>query len=204
MTPEEQETAAVRNMNRDRRQILASLTRASYPTNFVASIDARAKDSPRSQTGAHKSNRISRWHLPNTDRSYGSRSDCIHISITLIAMVMEFDGAPQVDSQTLKLLSGYLGRTIRPTTYRDSLTLEPLRWAQLRTDLEHPRSGVSAYHLGHIDPGLMPCRHVPTNIEWRTSRSNAIQGDQTLREAKAELLKLIGRYFNLGEITITI
>jgi hypothetical protein len=58
------------------------------------------------------------------------------------------------------------------------------------------------YHIGHQDPTLHP-RHVPANVAWRTSRSNLIQGNMTLRQARIYLLKLIGRYFELGELDIT-
>ena len=43
---------------------------------------------------------------------------------------------------------------------------------------------------------------MPENISWRTMRSNLIQGDMTLRESRTKFVELIGRYFDLGEVTI--
>lgn len=61
--------------------------------------------------------------------------------------------------------------------------------------------GHSSFHIGHEDPTRKP-KHTPDNIGWRTFRSNLIQGNMTLRQARIYFVKLIGRYFELGEITI--
>jgi hypothetical protein len=57
------------------------------------------------------------------------------------------------------------------------------------------------FHIGHDDPTAIP-KHTPTNISLRTLRSNLIQGNMTLTEARTKLVELIGRYFELGEVTI--
>jgi hypothetical protein len=81
------------------------------------------------------------------------------------------------------------------------LLLEQLDYHALRDDNLAPQHGYGVYHIGHQDPTLQP-RHVPENISWRTSRSNLIQGNMTLREARIYILKLIGRYLELGELDI--
>lgn len=82
------------------------------------------------------------------------------------------------------------------------MTLEKLSYPDVVTEVLNPIPGVSAVHIGHRDPQMRP-RHVPSNVEWRTERSNLIQGNLTLREARTKLVELIARYFELGEVTIT-
>ncbi len=39
--------------------------------------------------------------------------------------------------------------------------------------------------------------HTARNTAWRTHRSNLIQGNMTLRQARAEFLMIMGRYFKI-------
>ena len=102
----------------------------------------------------------------------------------------------------MRLERHYLGHVIEPDTYLDSLLLERFDFHDLLAEGLTPVHGHSSFHLGHEDPTVQP-RHQPANTGWRTHRSNLIQGNMTLREARIYFLKLIGRYFELGEIDIT-
>jgi hypothetical protein len=117
-------------------------------------------------------------------------------------MLFEFDNAPEIAAEPRDLFEWYLEKPIRTGTYQDALLLEKLDYHTLRDDALAPQHGYWVYHIGHQDPTLHP-RHVPANVAWRTSRSNLIQGNMTLRQARIYLLKLIGRYFELGELDIT-
>lgn len=68
-------------------------------------------------------------------------------------------------------------------------------------EADNPTHGYSEFHIGHLNPTIIP-KHVPENIAWRTLRSNLIQGNMSLREARIYIIKLIARYFELGEIEI--
>jgi hypothetical protein len=120
----------------------------------------------------------------------------------LYATLLEFEGAPAVDAATQAILEKRLGRPLEPNSLRDELTLEKLSYPDVLAEALSPTPGVSALHIGHRDPTLVP-RHTPDNVEWRTHRSNLIQGDLTLREARTKFVELIARYFELGEVTIT-
>ena len=178
------------------------LRAAGLPNKLISAIETRALRSGRRQTGEFRSNRDPRWKLKASDPQYGSESDCRKIFFRLSATLLEFDGAPQVDAGTQALLEKRLGRKLQPGTFRDEVTLEKLSYPDVVTEVLNPTPGISAIHIGHRDPTLKP-RHVPENIEWRTERSNLIQGNLTLREARTKLVELIARYFELGEVTIT-
>jgi hypothetical protein len=119
-----------------------------------------------------------------------------------LATLLEFQGAPAVSEETMQILERHLRRELSPNSYRDPLTLELLDYHAFLAEVESPVHGRSEFHIGHRDPRAVP-KHVPTNVEWRTARSNLIQGDLTLREARSKFVELIARYFKLGEVTIT-
>jgi hypothetical protein len=64
-----------------------------------------------------------------------------------------------------------------------------------------PKHGRSVFHLGHENAQAAP-KHTPGNVSWRSARSNLIQGDLTLAEARTKFVELIARYFDLGEVRI--
>jgi hypothetical protein len=116
-------------------------------------------------------------------------------------MMLCFKNAPAVAPDTRVLLEFYLGSPVREASYRDALTLEKLDYSQLCAEAEAPLHGRSQFHLGHENPQGMP-KHGAANVSWRSARSNLIQGDLTLTEARTRFVELIARYFDLGEVRI--
>jgi len=175
---------------------------AGVPQKVLAAIQTRAYRTGRKVTGEHATNRDPRWKLKTTHPQYGTEHDCKVIFVKLCAQIFCFDNAPDLDGALRNDLQQYLDEPIVTNTYRDKLLLERFDFKDLVTEGLSPVHGHSSFHLGHEDPTLKP-KHTPDNIGWRTHRSNLIQGDMTLREARIYFLKLIGRYFELGEIDIT-
>jgi len=184
------------------RAVKKGLRAAGVPSKLLNAVATRALRSGRRQTGEFRSNRESRWKLRREDPQYGSESDCKKILLRLYGTLLEFDAAPSVDDETRTTLEKHLGRPLAPGSFRDELLLERLSYPEVVAEVLQPRPGVSALHIGHRDPTLTP-RHVPDNVEWRTDRSNLIQGNLTLPQARTKLVELIARYFELGEVTIT-
>jgi hypothetical protein len=180
----------------------AALRASGVSQKLITSIETKALRTGRKQTGEHATNRQSRWAINPGNPQYATELDCRVIFIILCAMMFEFDHAPPLALEARTLFEFYLGKQIVAGTYQDALLLEKLDYNELRDDALAPQHGYGVYHIGHQDPTLIP-RHVPKNVAWRTSRSNLIQGNMTLREARIYLLKLIGRYFELGELDIT-
>ena len=84
-----------------------------------------------------------------------------------------------------QLLEFYLGCPIRLGEYRDALTLEKLDYNHIQAEgtFRRLRHGRSEFHLGHENAQAVP-RHTPANVSWRSARSNLIQGDLTLAQAR--------------------
>lgn len=179
----------------------AALRDANMPPKLIASIETKALRTGRKQTGEHATNRQSRWAVSSVNPQYATERDCRIIFVILCAMMFEFKNSPHLTEEARSLFESYLQKKIKKGTYKDALLLETLDYHKLRDDALSPQHGYGVYHIGHQDPTLHP-RHVPKNVAWRTSRSNLIQGNMTLREARIYLLKLIGRYFELGELDI--
>lgn len=190
-------------VGQDLRGVKTAFRQAGVPTRLINGIETRALRSGRRQTGEFQSNREARWQLEPADPQYGAEIDCKIILIRLLGMLLEFRNAPTVSAETKELIeTKYLGRTASPGTYRDALLLEYLDFAEFLEEASQPSHGHSNFHIGHQDPHISP-KHVPDNITWRTHRSNLIQGNMTLREARIYIIRLIGRYFELDEIDIT-
>jgi hypothetical protein len=194
-------TTPTEELDRDLRRIRAGLRQAGVSDPLLRSVETRALRTGRRQTGPWPTNREARWRLDPAHPQYGSEADCKTILLRLLGMMLEFRNAPSVDDATRETLEAYLGHPIQAGSYRDPLTLERLDYAELRLETESPEHGRSEFHLGHRNPQAIP-RHVPGNVEWRSARSNLIQGDLTLREARQRFVELIARYFELGEVTI--
>jgi hypothetical protein len=195
-------------INFDIRRLRSLLVANGFSTGLLDSIATRALRSGRRQTGDFQSNRHSRWTLINndpvigTDPQYAPEVDCKNIFIILLLTTLEFRNATViVDPILTELFTKYLGRSIQPGSMKDSLLLEYLDFNILLEEAISPTHGHSSFHIGHIDPKRVP-KHSPENVAWRSWRSNLIQGDMTLRQARIYIIKLIGRYFELGELDI--
>jgi len=192
----------VKKVNADIKIVKKAFKDAGVPKAIVSAVETRALRSGRRQTGEFKSNRASRWKLKSNDPQYGSELDCKIIFLRLLGMVLAFAKAPIIAPDVIDLLSmNYVGLPVNSGTYRDALLLEVLDYEEFKQEAQAPKHGHSAFHIGHQDPTAVP-KHVPDNIFWRTHRSNLIQGDMTLRQARIYIIKLIARYFELGELPI--
>jgi hypothetical protein len=186
----------------DRTAVKAALRTAGISTNVLMAIETRALRTGRRQTGLYATNRDPRWSRTDDHPQYGTELDCKIIAVKLFALIFCFDNAPPLaDPLRSRLEENYLGHLIAPGRHRDSLLLEQFDFNDLAREGLEPVHGHSSFHMGHEDPTLMP-KHKPENITWRTMRSNLIQGNMTLREARIYFIKLIARYFELGELDV--
>lgn len=192
---------SIQELDADIRAARKGLRALGVPLKLLDGVKTRSQLSQRRTTGLYQSNRKSRWTLDPLDPQYGSEVDCKIIHLQLLAMMCEFTGAPTLDSMTETVLGKFIGHPPVPGAYRDALTLESLSYVAFSVEAQNPRHGHSDFHIGHDDPTANP-KHVPANISWRSKRSNLIQGDMTLRESRTKLVELIGRYFDLGEVTV--
>jgi hypothetical protein len=193
--------AVVVELDKEIVQVRKGLRDAGVPPTLVDAIATRALRTGRRTTGAFKTNRLPRWRSLPADPQYGTEHDCKLILLRLYGTLLEFTDAPTVDAGTRAILEKRLGRTLIRDGFRDELMLEQLSFADLVAEAANPKPGVSAIHIGHRDPTRTP-KHTPDNVEWRTERSNLIQGNLTLPAARMKFVELIARYFELGEVHI--
>ena len=194
---------SLKQVEADLKALKKALRKASVPNDLITNIATRALRSGRRQTGEHQSNRASRWKLKPQDPQFGSEIDCKIILIKLLGSLTEFKNGPAFDAATVTMLeANYFFEPLVPSSYRDALLLEDLDYSVMVKEIAEPTHGHSNFHIGHHDPTLQP-KHTPDNVRWRTHRSNLIQGNMTLREARIYFVRLIARYFELGEIAIT-
>lgn len=190
-------------IEKDRADVKTALLAAGVPANVLRAIETRALRTGRKTTGEHATNRESRWAIATTHPQYGTEADCKAIFVRLCALIFCFEKAPALTAPLKQQLEKYyVGHEISPGSHRDSLLLEAFSFDDFLEEATNPRHGHSLFHMGHEDPTLKP-KHQPENIAWRSFRSNLIQGDMTLREARVYFVKLIARYFELGEIDIS-
>ena len=194
----------------------AALRAGGVHKKVVDAIRTKALLTATKVGGAHATNPKPRWQEPEDHPQYGTEHDCNIIFVKLAAQTFCFDNAPPVPTvirrvpphikalgpslQTI-LEDRYLGKEIRPNTFRDSLLLEHFDFADLVSEGLSPVPGHSSFHIGHEDPTQKP-KHVPNNVQWRTFRSNMIQGSMTLPQARLYFVKMIARYFDLGELQL--
>lgn len=178
------------------------LRNAGIPSKTVDAMATRALRTGRKLTGIYATNRDTRWSRTEDHPQFATEHHCKIIFVKLGAQIFCFDNAPALPDEFRAIMeTHYLGHPIIPGSYRDKLLLEKFNFLDLVNEGLNPTHGHSGFHIGHENPRIHP-RHVPDNIGWRTFRSNLIQGDMTLREARIYFLKLIGRYFELEEIHI--
>ena len=185
----------------DLKDLKRGLRDMGVPSRLVTAVETRALRSGRRQTGRHQSNRQSRWRLLPNDPQYGTELDSKIVLVKLLSQILEFQDAPLPTDEVDMLARKYLERTPIAGQYRDPLTREHLSYSRMVSENANPRRGISSFHIGHDDPSAQ-ARHIPANVNWRSARSNLIQGDLTLREARTRFVQLIARYFELGEVTI--
>lgn len=193
----------------------AALRAAGIPSSVVGAIRTKALLTGRKVTGNFQTNRDPRWTLAQDHPQYATEIDCRVIFIKLAAQIFCFDNAPPLPSQLSRvpedvkalapelneICENYLGHEIKPNSFCDSLLLERFNFNDMVAEGLNPVHGHSSFHIGHENPSIKP-KHTPGNVGWRTERSNLIQGDMTLRQSRIYFVKLIGRYFDLGEIHI--
>jgi hypothetical protein len=192
----------IEEVDADRAAVKTALRQAGISPNVLSAIETRAMRTGRKLTGPHATNRDTRWSRSPDHPQYGTEFDCKVIAVKLFALIFCFDNAPVLaDPLRSRLEQRYLGHPIEPGTHRDSLLLEQFDFNDLAQEGLEPVHGHSSFHMGHEDPSVSP-KHTPANISWRTMLSNLIQGNMTLREARVYFIKLIARYFELGELDV--
>src|SRR5687767_4803058 len=141
--------ASIEQLDADIKAVKKALRAAGVHENLVTGISTRALRTARKTTGKEKTNRECRWMISDTHSQYAPEPECKAMLLRLYAMLMEFEGAPQLPAETVKTLEQHLGRSLRPNSYRDPLTLETMSYAEVSAAAAAPKHGESGLHMGH-------------------------------------------------------
>jgi len=118
-------------------------------------------------------------------------------------MLLQFRNPPKVDPTIVQLLENkYFFHPLVAGTYKDALLLEELDYKAFEAEQLKPVHW--SFRFSHRPSKTRRLnRSMPQTISTGgTFRSNLIQGNMTLKEARIYIIKLIGRYFELGELQI--
>ena len=129
----------------------------------------------RPQDGAD-GNRIKRWLLPIDHKFYADEVNATLVEIKYYFQALSMEKAPRLLDNTIQ--SKYiwlLGHVIESGRYLDPIQIIPINLDEI---IAEPRT-IQSGHLIPLDRGG---RHVPNNTFLMLSRSNQIQGNQTVDE----------------------
>lgn len=175
---------------------------ALFAVTYKKKIMVKTYLTDRVLTGEHKTNREKRWEAHPGSVHFALRRACFEIEHALIEQVCGFLGFPPELLESLTL-----AELIVPVdaVTRCPITLDPLSFAEFRSELLSPVHGKSAFQVGHLNPlkaiaitGDPRVGHTARNIGWISSDGNRIQGSLSLDETRSLLQRIWINYQSLG------
>lgn len=157
----------------------------------------------RAQTGEFKTNREQRWEAHPRSPQFAVYSACAHIEYKLTRQICDFEDFPAVVRVRL-VNDGLLAA--RQEVYADPITLEPIKYADFKNEVENAEHGSNNYQLGHIlplnsaNPDLANFGHSAANATWITADGNRIQGKSSVADIRRLLVTIAKRYEERGLI----
>lgn len=121
-------------------------------------------------------NRRKRWDFPPEDKFYATEVDATLVEVKYFLQTLSMQGAPPLHPGSIQnSFSWLIEHSIEPGAYLDPIQLIPISFEQFINE----RTIIQSGHLVPLDRGG---RHIPSNTFLMLSRSNQIQGNQTLDE----------------------
>lgn len=130
-------------------------------------------------------NRRNRWLFRPGEKFYASEIIATLVEVKYYLQALSMEGAPDISEYKLESLFSpwLLEHDVKPSEYHDPVQLTVLKF---RDFMEDPRTIQS----GHIFPLDRGGTHNPTNTFLMLSRSNQLQGNNTVEEL-LELMRAI-------------
>jgi hypothetical protein len=177
------------------------------PTNQLRAVFKKVYDkiqvktylTDRVLTGDHKTNREKRWETHPDSVHFALRRYCLGIERILVESVCMFDGFPGDERQKLYDAGVLPERDMA----RCPVTMKPLSYPELRSQLLDPNHGTSSFQVGHLNP-LKAINDDPTNghtaanIAWISADGNRIQGSHTLKDTRQMIIDIFENYIKFG------
>jgi hypothetical protein len=184
------------------RKYLLNPANHNYITFFretYTKIGTKAFLTDRVLTGDHKTNREKRWECHPASVHFALRKECLRIERKLIQQICHFEDFPPDLKQ---LLQENQVITFQEVVAACPITLEPFSFDRFSEEVQNPTHGKASVQVGHIHPlkagENAVSGHTADNISWISSAGNRIQGDLSVEETQAMILRIIENYRNAG------
>ena len=171
----------------------ALLATNGVPKKLLAKVQVKAHATDKVTMPPHFSNRDYRWATWVDSGQFAARTECYAVELELLAQVLEFEGAPDIDPTRRAEVERHLGRTLAIGARRCLITGVSLKYADFLLAATNPAAGKSPYHVGHLSPLTRGGKHEQSNVVWMTEQGNRIQGNDTFDDIVA-LLKIAAQY----------
>lgn len=167
-----------------------ALINAGYTESLIKPIRTKFRDAGRRSAPWKKTsskvlgipqdgldgNRINRWLLPLDHKFYADEITATLVEIKYYLQALSMHGAPTIPEKFRNIFTPWLiENIIEPSAYLDPIQLVDISLPEFIAD---PR----ILQSGHIHPLDRGGSHHPTNTFLMLSRSNQIQGNQTMSE----------------------
>jgi hypothetical protein len=165
-------------------------------TETYSKIAVKSFLTDRVLTGGHKTNREKRWECHPNSVHFALRKDCLAIEAKLVNQICHFEGFPP---ELRSLLTENHIITFGDEITKCPITLDKISFEKFQTEILNPTHGKSSFQVGHLHPlkSLGENAHVGhtvDNISWISSKGNRIQGELSVDETRALILKIIANY----------
>lgn len=159
-------------------------------------IQVKTYLSDRVQTGDFKTDREKRWEVHPKSVHFATRRACLEIEYTLLNQLAHFKYFPNDLFQNLVSI-GLINDN--KSLFKCPVTLDPLSFEDLKSEVENRTHGKSKFQVGHLNP--LKSRevnhafgHDPKNVSWISENGNRIQGNLSLKETRDLLKRILQNY----------
>lgn len=173
---------------------------ATFRRAFDSKIGVKAYLTDRALTGVYKTNREKRWEVHPGSVQFAKRAACMSVEREVMEQLCYFQGFPE--HVRSRLVKAHVITPDRQVT-RCPITLDPLCYAEISSELVNRTHGKSTFHVGHKNPLKAITEdpnvgHAAENIAWISENGNRIQGSLTLAEVRTLLRRIVTNHAEAG------
>lgn len=158
-------------------------------------INVKVFKTDRALTGKDKTNRARRWEVLCGDFQHATLEECWSAERKLTEGLVGFEDFPRAVKEQFER-RGLVAADKKVT--RCPVTLEPLRFPELRDAILNPTHGTSQYQVGHLHPLKKGGKHCGDNVCWQSADGNRIQGDLSIEQTESMLDAITRRRAEIG------
>lgn len=150
---------------------------------LLPKVQTKAYLTDRRQTGIYPTNREARWEAHPQSPQFATYLDCIYVEVKLLAQVLEFSGAPELEfpEEISTQIETVIDGDLKPGAFRCPISGQFIKYGPFIQAVEDPEHGRAQHQVAHLVPlALTEGRHVASNVSWITELGNRVQGEDAL------------------------